>query len=80
MSNKFIVYGRKDCHLCEDMVTALRDLQRKFQFEFEVVDIDIDEKLVQLYSERVPVLFAVKEAKEVCHYFLDVDVLSHYFS
>lgn len=77
---KLAVYGREGCHLCEEMIASLRDLQKKFRFEFEVINIDGDENLVQLYGERVPVLFAVKEKKELCHYFLDSKVFNAYFS
>lgn len=76
---KLIVYGRERCHLCEDMIASLGDLQKKFQFEFAVINIDKDENLTRLYSERVPVLFAVKEKKELCHYFLDSEVFNAYF-
>lgn len=79
-SKKLIVYGREGCHLCEEMITSLQDLQKKSRFEFEVVNIDDDERLAQLYTERVPVLFAVNENKELCHYFLDTAVVNAYLS
>lgn len=60
---RVVVYGREGCHLCEDMIASLRSLQKKIQFEFEVINVDNDENLIQLYGERVPVLFAVEEQK-----------------
>jgi thiol-disulfide isomerase/thioredoxin len=80
MPKKFIVYGREDCHLCEDMMTTLRNLQQEFLFEFERINIDKDKNLIQLYSDRVPVLFAVKEEKELCHYFIDTVAFNNYFT
>lgn len=77
---KLAMYGREGCHLCEEMVGSLRDLQEKFQFEFEIINIDHDDHLTRLYGDRVPVLFAVKEKKELCHYFLDSDVFNAYFA
>lgn len=77
---KLAIYGREGCHLCEDMVASLRNLQKEFQFEFTVINIDEDENLIRLYGERVPVLFAVNEKKELCHYFLDSEVLDAYLA
>jgi len=77
---RMIVYGREGCHLCEEMTAALRSLQKKIQFEFEVINIDNDKNLIQLYGERVPVLFAVEEQKELCHYFLDSDAFNAYLA
>lgn len=74
------MYGREGCHLCEDMIASLRSLQKKIQFEFEVINIDNDENLIQLYGERVPVLFAVEEQKELCHYFLDLEAFNAYLA
>ncbi|WP_292976996.1 glutaredoxin family protein [Nitrosomonas sp.] len=77
---RVVVYGREGCHLCEDMIASLRSLQKKIQFEFEVINIDNDENLIQLYGERVPVLFAVEEQKELCHYFLDSEAFNAYLA
>lgn len=77
---RVVVYGREGCHLCEDMIASLRNLQKKIQFEFEVINIDNDENLIQLYGERVPVLFAVEEQKELCHYFLDSEAFNAYLA
>ena len=77
---KVIVYGRDGCHLCEEMIASLQILQKKSYFELEIINIDEDKNLAQLYDDRVPVLFAVNENKELCHYFLDSDVVDTYFS
>lgn len=77
---KLIVYGREGCHLCEEMIASLRVLQKKIWFELEVINIDENEHLTRLYNDRVPVLFAVNENKELCHYFLDSDVINAYLS
>ncbi|MXS79356.1 Glutaredoxin-like domain [Nitrosomonas eutropha] len=77
---KLIVYGREGCHLCEDMIASLGDLQKEFRFEFVVINIDKDENLTRLYNKRVPVLFAVKEKKELCHYFLDLEAFNAYLA
>lgn len=73
-----IVYGREDCHLCQDMIVALQNLQRQVSFEFQVVDIDSDPELIALYGEKIPVLMSPSTNQMICHYFLDVTALDDY--
>jgi hypothetical protein len=73
-----VVYGREECHLCQDMIAALREWQARLHFHLEVVDVDSDDNLKSLYGERVPVLVAGGE--EICHYYLDHVVLDAYFT
>ena len=63
------VYSRNYCHLCEEMIAALRELQGRFRFQFVIVDIDSDPVLEQRHGERVPVL--VCGDRELCHTHLD---------
>jgi hypothetical protein len=48
-------------------------------FELELIDIDGNEALVSRYGHKVPVL-ADSEDYEICHFFLDRQALSAYFS
>jgi thiol-disulfide isomerase/thioredoxin len=76
---RFTLYSRSYCHLCDDMLQALRRLDGEFAFTVDVVDVDADERLVARYDELVPVLLghlgegdaAVESGVELCHYFLD---------
>lgn len=68
------VYARSYCHLCDDMIAALRSLQGRFVFEIKVVDVDADAELEARYGELVPVLQA--DGRELCHYFLDEPVVT----
>ncbi len=79
---KLIVYGRRDCHLCQEMIASLQKLQKQIQFEFEVIDIDSDPELVSQYNERVPVLVSATTGRqdEICHYHLDDAALDAYFA
>ena len=72
------VYSRTYCHLCDDMIAALRTLQGRFQFEMQVVDVDSDDALESRFGERVPVLIAGsgKDECELCHYFLDMPAVA----
>ena len=76
-----IVFGRRDCHLCQEMISSLQELQKKIPFEFEVIDIDSDAKLVERYNERVPVLVsAANKEEEICQYYLDAAALDAFFA
>ena len=55
-SEKFIVYGRADCHLCQQMILALEKLPEQVSLDYQVIDIDTDPELVTLYGEKIPVL------------------------
>ena len=44
-SEKFIVYVREDCHLCQQMILALNNLPGQVSFDFQVIDIDSDPEL-----------------------------------
>ncbi|WP_348225594.1 glutaredoxin family protein [Nitrosomonas sp. Is79A3] len=73
-----IVYGREDCHLCQNMIVALQDIQERISFNFKVIDIDSDAELIALYGEKIPVLVSPLTNQEICHYFLDVAALDDY--
>lgn len=79
-SAQLIVYGRAECHLCEEMITALQQLQKQVPFNFEVVDIDCDPELKSLYNDYVPVLMALPDQQEICHYHLDATALNTYLA
>lgn len=72
---RLTLYGRRYCHLCEDMERALGPLQDEFGFSLEVVDVDRDAALEREYGERVPVL-AGPDGREICHYYLDLQALA----
>ena len=73
-----VVYGREDCHLCLDMIAALREWQGRHGFHLEIIDVDSDDHLKSRYGERVPVLMA--EGEEICHYYLNSRALDAYFT
>ena len=56
--NKLIVYSKDNCHLCHDMEQDLRLWQTRLSFEFEMIEIDADESLLQRYGLVVPVLIS----------------------
>lgn len=69
---QFTLYSRSWCHLCEDMLAALRALEPPGQpFDVAVIDVDADPALVARFDELVPVLYGDPAQPELCHYFLD---------
>jgi glutaredoxin len=79
MTARFTLYSRSWCHLCEDMLAALRALEAPGQpFEVDVVDVDADPALVERFDELVPVLFGDPAGPELCHYFLDEAAVRQY--
>lgn len=70
------LYSRTYCHLCDDMLAGLQDLQARQPFVLRIVDIDSDPGLEQRFGEWVPVL--MHDAHELCHYHLDVAAVTDY--
>lgn len=72
------VYSRSYCHLCEEMIEALRNLQGLVRFDFVIVDIDADSELERRHGEKVPVLMHGEH--ELCHYRLEASVVTAYLT
>lgn len=72
-----VLYGRKGCHLCEDMERDLRGAAGGWSLALKAVDVDTDAKLQAQYGDRVPVLESA-DGEEICRYFLDEERLNRY--
>lgn len=66
---RLTVYGRPECHLCDDLIAALKPWQSRYNFLVKEVNIDTDPALTSRYAARIPVL--VLDDVEVSQYFLD---------
>jgi len=53
---RFLLYGRRNCHLCHELASQLQSLEDEFDFDLEVVDVDSDPALQHRYGARAPVL------------------------
>lgn len=62
---RVVVFSRAACHLCDEMIDALRARG----LSPEVIDVDGDPELARCHGHRVPVL--VIDDEEVCHYRVD---------
>ena len=72
------VYGRAGCHLCEEMIEALRSLQGRFRFEIAVVDVDSEPELERRHGQAVPVL--MHGGRELCRHRLETDAVATYLA
>lgn len=64
-----LLYGRRYCHLCDDMLAALRALRGVPAIDIRYIDVDGDPALERRFGEFVPVLMAGET--ELCRYRLD---------
>ena len=52
-----VLYGRPDCHLCDEARAGLQGLLADgASFELEEIDIESDDGLLRRYLERIPVI------------------------
>jgi hypothetical protein len=64
----FIVYSRRGCHLCEEMLEQLEPLCRG-KASISVRDVDTNPEWLEAYGMHVPVLCT--DETELCRYQLD---------
>ena len=79
---RFILYSRSYCHLCDDLLAALRKLVGD-EISVNVIDIALHTELVQRYDELVPVLIGCRDGQpdqQLCHYFLDENAVKGFLS
>ena len=50
------LYGKADCHLCEDARAVLERVRSDHPFELVERDITTDDSLHRAYLERIPVV------------------------
>jgi glutaredoxin len=74
MPSRLVLYGRPDCHLCNEARAGLEQLRRDGAvFELDEVDIESDDGLLRRYLERIPVIELDGEIVSELH--LDADAL-----
>lgn len=67
------LYGRPDCHLCDDARAELERVRTTHPFRFEEVDIETDDALFKRYLERIPVVAV--DGEERFEFFVDGEAL-----
>ena len=70
---RLTLLSREYCHLCEEMLAALRQFQGRYDFDVDVVDVDRNPALEERWGDKVPVL--LDGERELCRYHLDYEVV-----
>jgi glutaredoxin len=73
MTPTVTLYGRPDCHLCDEARDTLERLRASHPFRLEEVDIETDDELFKRYLERIPVI--ALEGEELFAFFVNEAVL-----
>ncbi len=68
------LYGRRECHLCDDARAALLRVAERHPFRLREVDIERDPVLFKRYLERIPVVALGEE--ELFDFFVDEQALA----
>jgi glutaredoxin len=50
------VYSRHGCHLCELAIETLSTLDKELNFQIDVIYIEDNKELIDLYSDQIPVI------------------------
>ena len=59
---KVTVYSRPECHLCDEALERIHDIEREEgSIEVDVVDIELDDDLMKRSLERIPVVLVGSE-------------------
>jgi len=53
---RLTLYSKSGCHLCDEMKHVIDAVRARVPFEFDVVDISTDPRLMDLYGVEIPVL------------------------
>jgi glutaredoxin len=67
------LYGKPDCHLCDEARAVVATVQRERPFELQEVDISSDPVLNSRYGERIPVVEL--DGEEVFEYLVEPEEL-----
>ena len=69
-----VVLSREGCHLCDDMLRALAELERAQSIPpVSILDVDSDPELARQFGLKVPVLLL--DGSAICHYTLNSNEL-----
>jgi len=73
LTPEVIVYHRQGCHLCDDVVASLSQLQNELRYKVKLIDIDEDATLRDKYNADVPVVMLNDEV--IFYHFFDEKAL-----
>jgi glutaredoxin len=64
-----VLYGKPDCHLCDDARAVLERVRAELPFALREQDITLDDALHRAYLERIPVVAI--DGEEVFDFFVE---------
>ena len=67
------LYGRPDCHLCDEARAVLLRVREEAAFDLRERDIESDDELFRRYLERIPVV--ALDGEELFDYQVDEQAL-----
>lgn len=71
----FVLYSTEHCHLCEQAVQLLINLQHEYAIQWKTTEISDDDNLVDLYGIRIPVIKCMKTEAELNWPFTQADIV-----
>jgi glutaredoxin len=72
------IYGRRYCHLCDEMEAAIAPVAAELGYSIRYVDIDADPALDERYGARIPVLALANV--EIAEFRADPDAVREYLA
>ena len=51
------LYGKPDCHLCDEAKTLIKQLQSQYPFTLREINITEHACLAKQYAEEIPIIF-----------------------
>jgi len=69
MTPRVTLYGRPECHLCDDARAVLLRVREEVPFVLDERDIEADDELLRRYLERIPVIAI--DGEEAFDHFVD---------
>ena len=70
---RVVLYGKVDCHLCDEMKAIVCEVQREIPFALQIVDLTEDSALASAYQAEIPVLMI--DGRKAFKYRLDAAAL-----
>jgi glutaredoxin len=65
--SKFILYGTEGCHLCDEArdIVDMVLVSQNSSIDYAYIDIIVDDQLLKLYGESIPVIQATQSNRQL---------------
>ena len=72
---ELVLYSTTHCHLCEKAQTSLMNLTNQYDIIWTIIEIVTDEKLLERYGVKIPVIKRADNDNEICWPFTPDDII-----